>query len=210
MNQQDETNAAPYQIGMWAALLLTIETIVFGVALLIPGALNVAFGASVLIAPTFVTVMIALHHITPSRKQVWSHLGIAFAVIYSVYGTLNYYIQLTVVRTNSLGASPDLLRMFTFTPGSVMFAQDMLGYTFLALTTLVAAPVFSRSRLARWIKTLFVVHGLTFFVPLVFPALSLPQDSTGDEFGMLANLLWCILFAPLSLMLITHFRRGRS
>jgi len=207
MNKTEQATLTASKIGMWVSLALAVETAAFGIALLFPTANDTAYLASLLIAPSFVALMVAIHDTAPSHKQVWSHLGLSFAIIYAVLCTLNYYIQLTVVRVNSLSVSQDLLEVFTFTPGSVMFAQDMLGYAFLCLATLVAAPVFTGDRLATWIKWLFVVHGLVFVVPLVFPALSFPQNTTGDEIGVIANLGWCILFAPIALLLVAHFKR---
>jgi len=207
LRDSTQANITAYKIGLWSAMLLAVETIAFGISLLIPTADNAAYLASFLIAPSFVVLMVAIHYSAPPDKKVWSHLGISFAIIYAVLGAFNYYVQLTVVRTNSLGVSQDLLQLFAFTPGSIMFAQDMLGYSFLCLATLIAAPVFTGDRLATWIKWSFVIHGLVLFVPLVFPALSFSQDATGDEIGILANLFWCILFAPIALLLAVYFRR---
>jgi hypothetical protein len=193
---------------MWAALALVVETFAFGLALLFPTANDAAYLSSVFIAPSFVALMVALHYTAPANKRVWSHLGLSFAIIYAVLCMLNYYVQLTVVRVNSLGASEDLLKMFTFTPGSVMFAQDMLGYTFLSLATLVAAPMFTGGdRLATWLKWLFIVHGMVFIVPLIFPAISFPTATGGDEIGVIANLGWCVLFDPIAVLLAVHFKR---
>jgi hypothetical protein len=207
MGKTEGAASVAYRIGMWASIALALETIAFGIALLIPAANDAAYLTSLLIAPSFVALMVALHHAAAPPKRVWSHLGLAFAIIYAVYSGFNYYIQLTVVRVNDLDMSPELLQMLSFTPGSAMFAQDMLGYTFLCLSTLVAAPVFAGTGLASWIKWLFVAHGLVFVVPLVFPALSFAGDSAGGEIGVIANLGWCALFAPIAVLLALHFRR---
>jgi hypothetical protein len=208
MKTQEPPDATACKLGLWAALALVVETFAFGVALLFPTANDAAYLASVFIAPSFVALMVALHYTAPTNKRVWSHLGLSFAIIYAVLSMLNYYVQLTVVRVNSLGMPEDMLALFTFTPGSVMFAQDMLGYTFLCLATLVAAPVFAGGdRLATWLKWLFVAHGLVFIVPLIFPALSFPTDTGGDEIGVIANLGWCVLFDPIAVLLAVYFKQ---
>jgi hypothetical protein len=208
ISHQDNRTVAPEdKVGLIAAVLLTLETVAFGIALPIPTAANAAYLASFLIAPTFVALIVAVHYTAPESKRIWSHLGLAFAVIYAVLCGLNYYVQLTVVRTNVLGAPSALIEMLRFTPGSLMFAQDMLGYTFLCLATLAAAPVFSGDRLSRWLKGLFIAHGLVFVVPLIFPTLSFSDGASGDEIGVLANLFWCALFAPIAVLLALYFRR---
>lgn len=206
-NRSDRTDRRACHLGLIAAVLLAGETIAFGIALPIPTAANAAYLASFLIAPSFVALMVAIHYSAPEDTRVWSHLGLAFAIIYAVLCALNYYVQLTVVRINALGASEALIKMLSFTPGSLMFAQDMLGYTFLCLATLAAAPVFKGDRLSRWLKGLFIAHGLVFVVPLVFPALTFSGDTSGDEIGILANLFWCALFAPIAVLLALYFRR---
>jgi hypothetical protein len=207
MNTTEQSTPTVCKIGMWVSLALAVETIAFGIALLFSTANDAAYLASLFIAPSFVALMVAIHYTASPHKRVWSHLGLSFAIIYAVLCTLNYYIQLTAVRVNDLGIPQNLMKVFAFTPGSVMFAQDMLGYAFLCLSTLVTAPVFTGNRLAAWIKWLFVGHGLVFFVPLVFPALSFSQDATGDEIGVIANLGWCLLFAPIALLLVVYFKR---
>jgi len=206
MNQEN-TGTASSQIGMWASIALALETIVFGIALLVPSLDNVAYLSSVLIAPSFVALMVAIYQTALPQRRVWGHLGLASAIIYAVYCGFCYYTQLTVVRINDLGAPPELLQMLSFTPGSFMFAQDMLGYSYLCLATLVSAPVFVGSRLANWLRGLFIVHGLVFIVPLIFPALSFAGDSSGDEIGGIANLGWCVLFCPIAVLLAVYFRR---
>jgi len=211
MTAPHPTSRPAPKIGLGAALLLAVEAIVFGISLLIPTATHLSYISSIFIPPSFIALMVAIHHTTPPHKQVWSHIGIAFAAIYAVMCASCYYLQLTVIRVNDLNLSPEILQAFAFTPGSLVFAQDMLGYTFLCLATLVTAPVFSGSRLAHWIKWLFVAHGLMFIVPFIFPALSFAQDaSSGDEIGVLANLLWCAVFAPIAILLAIYFKRMKT
>ena len=69
-------------------------------------------------------------------------MALAFAIVYAVMCSINYYVQLTVVRDNDLKVSADALALFTFVPGAVMFAIDMLGHFFI-MATLFADPVSS-------------------------------------------------------------------
>jgi hypothetical protein len=159
---------------------------------------------------SFVAMMVSIHHTTPPEKRVWSQLGLSFSIIYAVMCSIVYYIQLVVVRTNSLGVSSDAMALFTFTPGSVMFAVDMLGYGFLTLATLVASPAFGESVRERWLKRLFFVHGLFALPTIVFPAFQFSQDAgsveSASQGGSFALLFWCLLFLPISTILAVHFR----
>jgi hypothetical protein len=208
---------AVYRVGFWSSLLATAMVAGFALSLVI-GLLSPSYAADAmsyvtcLILPaSFVVMMVSIHRITPPDRRVWSQLGLSFSIVYAVMCSMVYYIQLVVVRTNSLGVSPDAMALFAFTPGSAMFAVDMLGYAFLTLATLVTSPVFGDSLREKWLKRLFFVHGLFALPTIVFPALRFSQDSAAVEStsrgGSVALLFWCLLFLPISTILAVHFRR---
>ena len=59
-----------------------------------------AVGASLLLAVSFVVLMASIHSYAPPEKKVWSQIGLSFAILYAALLIWNYYLQLTVVRTN--------------------------------------------------------------------------------------------------------------
>jgi hypothetical protein len=206
-----------YRVGFWSSLLATMMVAGFALSLVI-GLLSPSYAADVMsyvpcliLPPSFVAMMVSIHHITPTEKRVWSRLGLSFSIVYAIMCSTVYYIQLVVVRTNSLGVSPDAMALFTFTPGSVMFAVDMLGYAFLTLATLVTSPVFGDSLREKWLRRLFFVHGLFVLPTIVFPAIQFSQDpaavASTNQGGSIALLFWCLLFLPISAILAMHFRR---
>ena len=172
---------AVYRVGFWSSLTATAMVAGFALSLII-GLLLPSYAADAmsyvtcLILPaSFVAMMVSIHHITPAEKRVWSQLGLSFSIIYAVMCSIVYYIQLVVVRTNSLRISPDAMALLTFTPGSAMFAVDMLGYAFLTLATLVTSPVFGDSLGEKWLERLFFIHGLFALPTIVFPAFRFSQ-----------------------------------
>ena len=208
---------AVYRVGFWSSLTATAMVAGFALSLII-GLLLPSYAADAmsyvtcLILPaSFVAMMVSIHHITPAEKRVWSQLGLSFSIIYAVMCSIVYYIQLVVVRTNSLRISPDVMALLTFTPGSAMFAVDMLGYAFLTLATLVTSPVFGDSLREKWLKRLFFIHGLFALPTIVFPAFRFSQESaaveSANQGGAFALLFWCLLFLPISTILAVHFRR---
>lgn len=88
---------------------------------------------------------------TTDTALSWSLIGLCFAVAYSVLVAITYFTQLTVVRSNVEALAEGALRLIEFSPGSWVFALDMLGYSFLILATLAAAPVFRGNGLERWL-----------------------------------------------------------
>lgn len=193
-------------IGMGVSAFLGLLTFAFGISLVIKGALYVSFVSSMLIAPSFIMVLVCLSQCV--SLKVWLRIGIVFGAIYAAYAMLNYYMQLTVARVNDLGLEPGILAILVFKPGSAMFAQDMLGYAFLCLATLVSAPAFKGDRLEKAIRLAFSIHGAMFVIPLIFPLLSF-SGGGGDDVGALANLFWCVVFLPITMLLFAYFRRER-
>lgn len=64
-------------------------------------------------------------------------------------------------------------------PGAVLWSIDGLGYIFMSLATLFAAPALGPDRLGRWIRLVFYSHGavgipvlLTYFVNPAFIAVA--------------------------------------
>lgn len=205
------------RIGFWSSVLVTTEVAVFAVAL-VTGLLGfsslsdvLSFISCLCLAPSFVAMMVSVHHFASAEKRVWSHLGVAFSIIYAVLCAITYYTQLVVVRTNSLGVSADAMTLFTFEPGSALFATDMLGYGFMTLATLAAAPVFGQGMLERWLRRWFIFHGLFALPTVIFPAFSFAQNAdavaSADMFGTLALLFWCAIFIPIPILLATLYRR---
>lgn len=204
-------SAPALRLGFWSGALTTVLTVAFFISL---GASieNLMYASSMMLAPAFVALMVSIHHAAPAEKKVWSHLGLSFAIIYAVMCSLTYYVQLTFVQNNYLPITTEAALPFVFMPGTPYFAQDMLGYVFMSLATLAAAPVFVGGRLERWIRRLFIMNAILFIAPTVtIPAIPLPVNEAGTGVGNLvglyANIVWSAYFASAMLLATVFFRR---
>ncbi len=133
----------------------------------------VPVGASLLLAQTFVVMMVCVHYLAPDHKKVWSHIGLAFAVLYSALVSIVYVVWLFVVEPAVLRGEAYKVAQFLFEPGSFTQMVDGLGYTFMGLATLFAAPVFSATNrgVEKWVRRLFLVNGalsILVFVAYIF------------------------------------------
>src|SRR5204863_8879687 len=52
------------------------------------------YGTSLCIVIPFVLEILALYYITPNEKKFWSHASLIFTIIYAVFVTSNYVVQL--------------------------------------------------------------------------------------------------------------------
>src|SRR6266567_3316205 len=108
-----------YTFGFWSALVAFVAAVGFSVALVLqvvgvlvfPWDGILIFGFSLGTAPPFMLAILALHYTVPNEKKIWSHAALLFAVIYTVYVTLNYVVQLATVIPFSLRGALDEIRV---------------------------------------------------------------------------------------------------
>jgi len=120
-----------------------------------------------------------------------------FAVIYTVYVTLNYVVQLATVIP--MTATAEEIRILNQTPHSLLRDADGLGYIFMSLATLFAVPVFAQQGLERWVKWFFLANGL--MIPLVAATYFYPNYSLAV---LLLSFPWGITL-PGSMLVLAFF-----
>lgn len=195
-----------YRMGFWTALVAFIAAAGYSVfqILQIVGLLGrpwdeiLIYGSSLLIATPFMLALLALHQTTPEERRFWSSAAVIFAVIYVVYVTLNYAVQLTAVLPYT-DPDPVLIQ----TPHSLFWTVDALGYIALGLATLFAVPLFERQGPDRWVRRFFLANGL--IIPLFVIVYFYPHFSTRL---LLLGLPWVVTAPGSMLLLALHFRRG--
>ena len=215
-----------YQLGFWSAVLATLSSIGYGIAVIImmissitaaadtpPGWHGIeAFVASfqsiqmlplipsLVLAPTFIVLMVSIHYYAAQEKRIWSHLGIVFAIVYAVMASLNYIIQLTVVRLSILNKETDGLAMFVMGNSHSIFWALASAYAFMNLAMLFAAPVFEGRKLERRIRLLFYANGASVIVTIFGVIVDSPP------IYLLGSLVpWCVAFSLTTTLLAVLF-----
>lgn len=194
-----------YTFGFWSALVAFVAAVGFsgafvlqvGGVLVFPWDGILIFGFSLGIATPFLLAMLALHYTVPNEKKIWSHAALLFAVIYTVYVTLNYVVQLATVIP--MTAPAEEIRLLNQTPHSLLWDADGLGYIFMSLATLFAVPVFAQQGRERWVKWFFLANGL--MIPLVAATYFYPHYSLAV---LLLSFPWGITL-PGSMFLLAFF-----
>jgi len=172
------------QIGFWSAVSATVFSIGYGIAVIIMVVSTITANErlsgltgidliiatfqpvqmlplipSLLLAPDFVVLMVTIHYYATPEKKIWSHLGIAFALIYATMSAINYITQLTVVRLSILNQETDGLSMFVMGNAHSIFWALASSYAFMNLAMLFAGSVFEGGRLEQSIRRLFYANG---------------------------------------------------
>jgi len=196
---------AAAELGFWSAVVAAISSTAFmlGAAFGIFGVLAHPWDAaaalvpSILLAPSIVALFVSVHHSAALEKRVWSHAAVAFACVYAPLCTVAYVVELSVVQPFMLRSQADQVTLLTLSqygtqPNTVFSAFDGLGYTFLSLACLFAAPIFGGNRLERWIRWMLIGTGvlgvptiLTYFVNPAFLWVTTPWGITVPGFSVL-------------------------
>jgi len=186
-----------FQLGFWSATVATLLVAVAGVtatASIQPFATVVGF----LLTSTFLVVMACIYGYASDERKIFSLIGLSFAIVYATLISINYFIQLTFVRQSSF----DVEIFAMDNPQSMMWVIEVLGYFFMGLSTLFAAPVFESGRIENLIKWLFVVNGILGILTPIGYALNFPIQI------LLGGLIvWDIVMPISTALLAILFRR---
>lgn len=187
-------------LGFWSAIGATLLLIVSSVTLLV-GLPTTSLVAGFALTLVFVTLMGSIHAGTEPGLKALSTAALAFAAVYATLISFNYFVQLTFVPRGAF----DTTAWSADDPNSMMWVIEILGYFFMGLSTLAAAPLFRGTFLDRIISWLFVVNGLLGAGGLVGYARS------WDLRVMLGGLVvWSFLMPLATALVAIRFRRSAA
>jgi hypothetical protein len=204
-------------VGFWSAAFATAFSIIYVLGQLAewsgllgseggPSSSSTPLGLAVLLAPSFflgssfLVLVVSIHQLAPPERRIWSHTAVVFATAYAILVSTVYFVQLTLVAPRIARGQIAGIEGLLFVPfDSVLYAVDILGYSFMSMATLFAAPVFSGSgvrRVARWFLT---ANGLL----LPFIALQMYFHQL-----IWVAALWAVTFPGATWSLAVLFRRA--
>ncbi len=185
------------RIGFWSAVLAAIFSVAYVLGQLAewfglmgsgggPENDSTWYGLVVLLIPSlflgisFAVMMGSVHRLASSDRKIWSQTGLMFATMYGTLICMNYFVQLTLVAPALYrGDVGDSVRPFLFNVfNSFTYSVDLLGYSFMSLSTLFAAFVFMGPGLEKTVRWFLIANGLilpfialqTFYHPLIWIA----------------------------------------
>lgn len=178
----------------WTGITSYLDT--FDTVLLLP------LVPSLLLVPAFTTMMVCIHYYAPPEKRLWSHLGLAFALIYAGMAFMNYSTQLLSVQRAILEGETDGLAMLVHGNPHAIFWSLVSGYIFMNLAMLFAAPIFAGGKLATWTRRFFLLNGASVILTTASVCIDNPL-----VFNLLSVLVWSPLFAIATGLLAVLFAR---
>ncbi|MEO6547308.1 MAG: hypothetical protein ABIN94_04890 [Ferruginibacter sp.] len=198
------------KIGFWAGLFAFASNALFVLVQLLQllGLLNypydeiLIYGFSLCIVIPFLIEMLALHYAAADDKKIWSHLALIFTVMYAVFVTANYVVQLGTVIPMTLKGAGNEITILHQTPHSLFWDFDAIGYLCMGLATLSAVPVFEKKGIQKWVRISFLANALV--TPLIGFVYFYP---TFSQRLLILALPWAVTAPIAMLMLAIMFKR---
>ena len=204
---------ATYQFGFYTSLIAFLAAAGYSIAQLLqvfnlihfPLADILIYGFSLCIAIPFMLAILALHYSLPDQKKLWSHASLLLAILYSVYASLIYVVQLATVLPKTIENNSAPVQVLVMNPHSFLWSLDALTYLCLGMSTLFGAFAFEKKGGEKTIRLFFLANAL--MTPVIAFVYFYPQFSM--------SLLWIgspwIITAPGSMLLLAmYFRKKRS
>ncbi len=199
-----------YKFGFWSGLFAFVSALAFVIVQLLQviGVLNfpldeiLIYVTSLCIVIPFVLEILALHYVASEDKKIYSHAALIFAIIYAVFVTSNYVVQLATVIPMQLKGALQEVQILKQTPHSLFWDFDAIGYICMGFATLFALSVFEKHGFQKWVRISLLANALA--TPLIAFVYFYPTFSTRL---FILGFPWGVT-APLSmLMLAIHFRK---
>lgn len=192
-------------IGLVAAVLTSLFIVLFDVAAGL-GASGIGVGvfpvaAALAIAPSYIILLGAVHHLQPASTRFWTGMALAFGIIYAGLVSLNYALQLTVVPQNPEGFAQWTLEL---KPDSAFWALEVAGYSYMGLSALFLAAVLRGTLLARIAAALFGVNAVGTLLGLVG---YLPSSDPSNALAVGSLLVWGVVFPIATAIIGWQFQR---
>ncbi|MCY7422021.1 MAG: hypothetical protein LH478_09815 [Chitinophagaceae bacterium] len=204
-------NVTIYKFGFWSGLLAFVSALAFVIVQLlqVAGVLSfpldeiLIYATSLCIVIPFVLEILALHYVASEDKKIYSHAALIFSILYAVFVTSNYVVQLATVIPMQLKGALHEVQVLKQTPHSLFWDFDAIGYICMGLATLFAVPVFEKHGVQKWVKIAFLANALA--TPLIaivyfYPTFSATLYILGFPWG---------ITAPLSMLMLTRMFRKK-
>lgn len=205
-----------YKFGFWSGVLAFISTLAFVIVqllqvagvLIFPLDEFLIYGTSLCIVIPFVLEILALHYVASEDKKIYSHAALIFSILYAVFVTSNYVVQLATVIPMQLKGALHEVQVLKQTPHSLFWDFDAIGYICMGFATLFAVPVFEKHGFQKWVRISFLANALA--TPLIaivyfYPTFSARLYILGFPWGITAPLSMLMLTIMFRKKMLQHF-----
>ena len=199
-------------VGYWSGLAAFVAAVAYDVLqiLQVTGMLRfpadeiLMYGTSLCIVVPFILEMLAFHHLTTPDRRFWTHASLVFTIVYAIFVSSNYVVQLATVIPAKLRGASEAIQVLEQTPHSLFWDYDAMGYISMGLACLLAVPAVNNVGFERWVRRSLIANALV--TPLISIVYFYPTFSTGLLF---LGFPWAIT-APLFMLMLALMLRRRQ
>ncbi len=113
---------------------------------------------AILLTLIFIVLMACIHHYASKEKNVFSQVGLSFAIISATVLIIDYFLQISVIQPSLANGETEGIAILTqYNPHGIFIALEDIGYLMMSIAFLFMAPVFSvTNRLEGSIRWIFI------------------------------------------------------
>jgi len=98
----------------------------------------------------YFALMVCIHNYAPKEKKVFSQIGLAFALMSSIFLLGDYFVQVSVIQPSLVHGETEGIAILTqYNSHGIFIALEEIGYFMMSLAFLFMAPVFSKTNKAE-------------------------------------------------------------
>ncbi|MFL5740400.1 MAG: hypothetical protein ACJ75B_09305 [Flavisolibacter sp.] len=204
-------NKAIHTIGFWSGIIAFSATVTYCAVQLLqlygvfhyPTDEILIYGSSLCIVIPFIIEILALHYTAPDGKKFWSHAALLFTLLYAVFVTANYVVQLATVIPQTMQGKLDQVRILQQLPHSMFWDFDALGYIFMGLCCFAVIPVFEKKGFQKWVRLSLIANAAV--TPLITIVYFYPTYSYRL---LILGFPWAVTAPLFMLMLALWFKKN--
>ncbi|MCL2376177.1 MAG: hypothetical protein FWC76_02155 [Defluviitaleaceae bacterium] len=195
------------KIGKLSAIVNFCAVAAFALCLL-TGFLFGSYLTSMFIAFSFVPMICAFAAHSKLEAKAFGNTAMIFGGMYATFILLVYFVQVTTVRIEGLGAQA--MSLLDYTNFGMFFNLNLLGYGLMSLSTFfIAFTIDASTKADRWLKNLMMIHGVFAITCFVMPMLGVfyRDVQMSEAVGALILGFWCAYFMPVGILSYNYFKR---
>ncbi len=158
---------------------------------------------SLLLALTYIVLLVCIHRIVQEEKKIWSLIGLSFGIIYSAMSSINYNIQAVAVRLSLKAGETRGIEMLIPDNTNSIFNALANSYIYLAISMVFIGFIFTEGKNARWIRGLLLAQIIT-----AIGQVSYSMFDTNEIIFLVTSMVW-IIGAPIAFILIALWFREK-
>jgi hypothetical protein len=122
------------------------------------------------LAPTMVCLMVAIHQSAPKEARPFTQMALGWMMAAAAFTTVVHFVQLTVARHINPATFPGYARIFDWRWPSAFYAIDIAAWDiFFGLALLFAVPAFAGRRDATLVRRGLILSGTMCLIGLIGP-----------------------------------------